>query len=649
MPEPIIKPELLEVINEYLLRKNSLERKNLSSKALKLSKEKVSKPTIYVGISTCSIIAGALKTLHSIKSYISENRIEAEVHETGCNGLCSMEPFVYVQMPGKYRVVFNNVTEDKVEPLLNEILVNTIPTEYVFAQYPITELEPWPEAPFMFEIPFFQEQNKIITRNCGLLNVDSLEQYIGYGGFSAFVKTLKNYTPENVCTIIEESDLLGRGGGSFSTGKKFKIAKNTAGEQKYLICNADESDPGAYTNRSVIESDPYRLIEGIAIAAYAIGATKAFIFIKKDYELPSKRLQNAINKVKENGFLGFNILDSGFNLDITIKQGARSYVCGEETAMINCIEGKRAMPTSKPPYPATKGLYGKPTVVNNSETLMNIPDIIFNGFEWYQSLGTKNNKGTKVFCINGKVKNKGIIEVNLGTNLEKIINNICDGIENDNKLKAVVLGGMTGGVIPESLINIPLDYQSLKAIDANLGAGGILILDDNACMVDIAKYYMEFYQRESCGKCIPCREGTRRMYEILEYTTKRPNNESQFQTLERFKGVMQLETIAEVIKETSMCGLGKSAPNCVLNTLKYFRDEYESHIFDRNCKSKVCKELRTFLIDIESCTGCTACAKKCPSSAIIGSPKHPHFIVEEKCIGCGICEETCKFNAIIVR
>lgn len=634
-----------EILNCELpvFSKETIEKLNL------ITRNKTSVPIIYIGMGTCGIVAGAEFTANAIRKYIQEKNIKAEVIEVGCLGLCSAEPLVDIQLPGKTRVSFENITEEKVEALLDGVFNYSIPGEFVLGQFTDINHEDWDGVPYLHLHPFFANQQRVVLQNCGIINPGSVEDYIARGGYKTLLKTIRNYTSEKVCDIIDDSALRGRGGGGFRTGKKWKIAHSTASDEKYLICNADESDPGAFMDRAIIEGDTHRLLEGIAIAAYAIGASKAMIYIRAEYMLATNRLKKAISQAKEYGLLGDNINGSGFNLSILIKQGAGAFVCGEETALINSIEGRRGQPHSKPPFPAIEGLFNKPTVVNNVETLANIPSILENGAMWFQSIGTKESKGTKVFAMTGKIKRTGLVEIPMGTKLEQIIFDICDGIKDFKKFKAVQIGGPSGSCITSENLNIEIDYDSLVNIGAIMGSGGMVVMDEDTCMVDIAKYFMNFLQKESCGKCIPCREGTRRMHEILENITKRPVNESGHETLERFKGIMQLESLAEVIRTTSLCGLGQTAPNPLLSTLKWFREEYEEHIFDRKCRAGVCKELRLFYIDVEKCTGCTLCIKKCPAEAIIGTPRAPHFIIEEKCTGCGICFDICKFVAVSVK
>jgi NADH:ubiquinone oxidoreductase subunit F (NADH-binding)/Pyruvate/2-oxoacid:ferredoxin oxidoreductase delta subunit/(2Fe-2S) ferredoxin len=605
-------------------------------------------PVIFVGAGTCGLGAGAAKTLHEVKASLNRKNISAEIVEVGCVGLCAVEPIVDIQLPGHNRISFGNVTADKVENLLDSVLSGTPDAAMALGQYSGDGLKSWKDILPLNEHPFFAPQLRLVLKNCGVINPVSIEEYIASGGYGPLVKTLKNCSPEEVVKKVEISGLRGRGGGGFKTGMKWRFAASTPADQKYLICNADEGDPGAFMDRAVIEGDPHRLIEGMAIAAYGIGATKAYIYIRAEYPLAISRLKIAMEQAREYGLLGKNIAGSAFDFDITIKMGAGAFVCGEETALMHSIEGKRGMPRPRPPFPTEKGLFGKPTVINNVETLSNVPSIFEKGEEWFASIGTATSKGTKVFALSGKVKLTGLVEIPMGTTVRQVIFDIAGGIRNDKAFKAVQIGGPSGGCITGDNLDIQIDYESLIGAGAMMGSGGLVVMDEDNCMVDVAKYFMEFIQRESCGKCIPCREGTRRMLEILENITKKPVGGNGYDALERFKGVVQLERLGRVIKDTSLCGLGQTAPNPVLSTLKYFRHEYEAHIFDRECAAGSCTELRKFSILVDKCTGCTVCAKKCPTQAIIGSKKTPHFIVEDKCIGCGSCQEVCKFEAVVM-
>jgi NADH:ubiquinone oxidoreductase subunit F (NADH-binding)/Pyruvate/2-oxoacid:ferredoxin oxidoreductase delta subunit len=627
-----------------------------------LRREVVTKPVFFVGTGTCGLGAGAGKTLAALKSCLAKNAIDADVIEVGCVGLCSAEPIVDVQMPGKARLSLCSVTDDRVPLLIEKLFAGEVPSDIVIGQFRAAdcttkdtkstkedgakEIKYWDGVGFIDEHPFFAPQTRWVLKHCGIIDPSSIEEYIAHGGYQAFTTAIREKTPVQLCDEVELSGLRGRGGGGFSTGKKWKFALKTPSEQKYLICNADEGDPGAFMDRAVIEGDPHRLLEGMGIAAYAIGATKAYVYIRAEYPLAIKRLREAIAQAKAYGLLGHNVLDSGFNLDIIIKQGAGAFVCGEETALIASIEGRRGMPRPRPPFPAISGLFGKPTVINNVETLANLPAIIAHGATWFNAVGTASSKGTKVFALSGKVVRTGLVEVSMGTKLRQIVFDIGGGIPNGKAYKAVQIGGPSGGCIPTQHLDIEIDYESLKNVGAMMGSGGLVVMDEGTCMVDLAKFFMDFIGRESCGKCIPCREGTRRLLDILKRITAGRKSETGIAALERFKGVMYLNRLAEVIRDTSLCGLGQTAPNPVLSTLKWFRDEYEAHVYERQCPAGVCTELLRYQIGEEACKGCTLCAKKCPVGAIMGKAKSPHYIIPDKCISCGACFDACPFKAI---
>jgi NADH:ubiquinone oxidoreductase subunit F (NADH-binding) len=637
------------LISEVLLRDGAKKVAPVTSELLsQLKREHIDKPQIFIGAGTCGLGAGAAKTKKAIEAYLLDHKVEAELIEVGCIGFCSAEPLVDVQLPGKSRISFSHVTEDKVGAILDGTLQGKVEELEVLGQIPVAGSDNWKNVPLLSEHPFFAPQKRIVLSNCGLINPVSIEEYIAHGGYSGLLNTLKQHTSEEVCRIVELSGLRGRGGGGFPTGKKWRFALNEKSETKYLICNADEGDPGAFMDRAVVEGDPHRLIEGMAIAAYAIGATHGYVYIRAEYPLAIARLRIALAQAKEYGLLGEHIGGSSFSFEIKVKMGAGAFVCGEETALIHSIEGKRGMPRPRPPFPAVSGLFGKPTVINNVESFSNVPSIITKGHEWFASVGTENSKGTKVFALSGNVKYTGLVEIPMGTTVREIIFNIAGGIPHGKKFKSVQIGGPSGGCITEQNLDIKIEYESLLKVGAMMGSGGLVVMDEDTCMVDIAKFFMDFIQRESCGKCIPCREGTKRMLEILESITHKPGRGEKYEALERMKGIMQLEKLGKVIKETSLCGLGQSAPNPVLSTLKWFREEYESHVYERVCPAGACTDLRVFKIDVEKCTGCTVCTKKCPTGAIIGAKKTPHFIVEDKCIGCGSCAEACKFDAISV-
>ncbi len=639
------------LISEVLsLEPNQVVSDSVEGELSRLRNEKIEKPIIFVGAGTCGLGAGADKTLKAIRDYTTINKIDVEIIETGCIGLCSSEPLMDIQIPGKNRVSFEKVTHDLVVPILSTVLWHSIiPEEHVLGQFSTGENEAWEGVASIANHPFFKPQKRIVLQSCGICNPISIEEYIAGGGYSRYLKMIKTFSPDEVCDKIEQSGLRGRGGGGFPTGRKWKFAAAKEADQKYLICNADEGDPGAFMDRAVIEGDPHRLIEGMAIAAYGIGATKSYVYIRAEYPLALQRLNLALDQARAYGILGKNIFNTGVEFEIKIKMGAGAFVCGEETALIHSIEGKRGMPRLRPPFPAIEGLFGKPTIINNVETLSNIPSIIAYGEDWYASIGTEKSKGTKVFALSGKVSLTGLVEIPMGTTIRNVIFDIAGGIKANKKFKAVQIGGPSGGCITEQNLDIPIDYDSLLEVGAMMGSGGLVVMDEDTCMVDVAKFFMDFIQRESCGKCIPCREGTRRMLEILEDITHKPTNGSSHGALKRFKGITQIEKLAKVIKETSLCGLGQTAPNPVLSTLRWFRHEYEEHIFERICRAGACTDLRTFTIDVEKCVGCMLCVKKCPTGAIIGAKKTPHFIVQDKCISCGSCEAVCKFDAILIN
>lgn len=556
---------------------------------------------------------------------------EVTVIKTGCFGFCGQGPIVKIHPDNVFYV---KVGLSDVWEIVNEHIIKGRVVERLLYKEPETEKK----LPKHDEMSFYKKQYRIALRNCGLINPEDINEYIAFNGYEALGRVLTEYTPENVLEIMKASGLKGRGGGGFLTGLKWELTRKTVSDQKYIICNADEGDPGAFMDRSILEGDPHSVLEAMAIAGYAIGATEGIIYIRAEYPLAIKRLEIALGQAREYGLLGKQIFETNFNFDIKIKLGAGAFVCGEETALIHSVEGSRGEPTKKPPYPSVEGYNKKPTSVNNVETLANVPPIILKGAEWFSSIGTEKSKGTKVFALAGKVNNVGLVEVPMGTTLREIIYDIGGGITDGKAFKAVQTGGPSGGVITVADLDTPIDYDSLRAIGSMMGSGGMIVMDEDDCMVNIAKFYLEFTQDESCGKCTPCRLGTKRMYEILDKITTGHGT---------MDDIEKLRTLGKTVKESALCGLGQTAPNPILSTLEYFYDEYLAHIQDKKCPAGACKALAKYKIDEVKCIGCTACARVCPVNCITGAPKQKHVIDESICIACGACYTACKFDAVI--
>lgn len=557
---------------------------------------------------------------------------EIKVVQTGCFGLCALGPIMIVYPEGTF---YSRVTEDDVTEIVSEHLLKGRPVERLVYN-PKTEDMPH-GVTSLSETPFYKSQMRIALRNCGVINPEEIDEYIALDGYLALGKALTEMTPQQVIDLIKASGLRGRGGAGFPTGTKWQFAANNAADEKFVICNADEGDPGAFMDRSVLEGDPHAVLEAMAIAGYAIGGTHGYIYVRAEYPIAVKRLKIAIAQAREYGLLGKNIFGTNFSFDIDIRLGAGAFVCGEETALMTSIEGNRGEPRNKPPFPAVKGLFGKPTIINNVETLANIPQIIVRGPEWFSSMGTECSKGTKVFALGGKINNTGLVEIPMGTTLRQILFEIGGGIPGGKKFKAAQTGGPSGGCIPTEHLDTPIDYENLKAIGSMMGSGGLIVMDEDNCMVDIARFFLEFTVDESCGKCTPCRIGTRRLLEMLN---KIIEGNGTLEDLDK------MEELCHYIMNNALCGLGQTAPNPVLSTLKYFREEYEAHVVEKRCPAGVCKKLLQYVIDPNKCTGCTLCARKCPVSCIAGKVKEPHVIDQSKCIKCGACMENCKFSAI---
>ena len=586
--------------------------------------------------------SGSNKIINAFNESIKANGLEDEIKvvQTGCFGLCALGPVVIVHPDGTF---YSRVEEGDVDEIVREhLLKGRVVDRLVYKD--TGNYDEHHSHVALSDTVFYKTQNRVVLRNCGVINPESIDEYIAMDGYAALGKVLTEMTPDEVIQVILDSGLRGRGGGGFPTGRKWALTAPNKAPQKYVVCNADEGDPGAFMDRSVLEGDPHCLVEAMAIAGYAIGATEGYVYVRAEYPIAVARLQIAIDQAREYGLLGKNIFGSGFDFDLHIRLGAGAFVCGEETALMTSIEGNRGEPRPRPPYPAVKGLFGMPTVENNVETFANVPQIILRGAEWFASMGTERSKGTKVFALGGKIKNTGLVEIPMGTTLREIIDEIGGGIPNGKKFKAAQTGGPSGGCIPASLIDTPVDYDNLVAIGCMMGSGGLIVMDEDTCMVDMAKFFLEFTVDESCGKCTPCRVGTQRLLEMLNKITSGKG------TLE---DIDELEQLCYYIKENSLCGLGQTAPNPVLSTLKFFRDEYVAHVVDKKCPAGVCKDLLTYVIDAEKCIGCGMCAKQCPAEAIARTdyiaPGHKlaSFAIDaDKCVKCGACVGTCKFKAI---
>lgn len=584
---------------------------------------------VIVGLGSCGIAAGAKKVYDKIEALKKVDNLDFELKKTSCVGMCYREPLIeVVDESGSY--LYGDIDEEKAIEILDKHIGQHMPVNEYVVQTDLFVTE---------DNEFTEDQVKIALRNCGYMDPEIIEEYEARSGYRAIKKIAgSGISRLDVIKTVLDSGLRGRGGGGFPTGMKWKFANNNKSDEKYIICNADEGDPGAFMDRSVLEGDPHSVVEGMIIGAYAIEATGGVIYCRAEYPLAIKRLEIAIKQARDKGYLGKDILGmKGFNFDIFIKEGAGAFVCGEETALIASVEGERGMPRKRPPFPAASGLWKKPTNINNVETFANLPWIILNGAEAYAKYGTEKSKGTKVFALAGKIKRSGLVEVPMGMSVRDVIFKLGGGIQDDKKFKAVQMGGPSGGCIPEHLADTIVDYDSVNATGAIMGSGGMVIMDETTCMIDVAKFFLNFTQEESCGKCTFCRIGTKRMLEILERITDGEGQEGDIE---------KLEELSYQIKDNSLCGLGQTAPNPVLTTIKYFRDEYEAHIRDKKCPAKVCKPLLTYEVDAEKCTGCTVCAKKCPTDAIDGERKQVHFIRQEDCIQCGSCYTKCKFGAI---
>ena len=603
---------------------------------------------VFIGMGTCGLATGAAQVRTAVEKWAAARGKAIQITPTGCIGYCKAEPIMDVVTESGYRISYSNVTPDVAGFILDEVFVRkNYKLDGLLGQFKNGK-EPLPGIPMLNDHPYFRKQVKYVLRNCGVIDPESIADYRGAGGFKGFERAL-SMTQAEVIQEIMKSGLRGRGGSGFPAGKKWELALKEKNPKKYVICNADEGDPGAFMDRSILEGDVYAVLEGMMTAGYAIGADEGIIYCRAEYPLAIERINKAIQVLKGEGLLEKPVGTSGFQFKLRVKKGAGAFVCGEETALMASVEGRRGMPRPRPPFPSVAGLFLKPTIVNNVETMANVSHIMREGAESFASMGTATSKGTKVFALTGKVVNTGLVEVPMGITLREIVFDIGGGIPDGKEFKAVQIGGPSGGCIPPQHLDTQIDYESLKTLGTIMGSGGLVVMDEDTCMVDMARYFLNFITSESCGKCIPCREGTQRLYEVLDSIVS-PYSKmgGEEENLLRFNRVLNMESLAQVIKDTSLCGLGQSAPNPVLSTLRFFKTEYDAHIYDRKCPAHQCKGLLTFTIDTNACTGCTLCAKKCPSGAIVGEKKKAHYIVDEKCIRCGTCRDVCRFDSVLV-
>jgi NADH:ubiquinone oxidoreductase subunit F (NADH-binding)/(2Fe-2S) ferredoxin len=621
----------------------SFEERKLKAQKKWSSLQNSKTPVIYIGAATCGRAAGAIKIIEAVRKTLQENNLKAKIVQTGCIGPCYLEPLMDIQMPGQARISYANVTSEKVDTIIKNYLIKGDPSlKFAVGYFGDNGYFPGSEIPKFFDLPMLKPQVRLVLRNCGFIDPEDIDHYIANDGYQGLINSIEK-GPEAVIEEVKEAGLRGRGGAGFPTYKKWEICRNAPGDEKYMICNLSEGDPGAFMNRSLAEGDPHCVLEGLIIAAYAIGANYGYIYINADYLLAITQLKKAVSQMKKYGLLGKNILGSGFDFDVIIKESAGAFVCGEETALLCSTESRRGMPRSRPPFPAVSGLFAKPTIINNVETLGTLPNILRNGADWYKQYGVKGNYGTKTFSLVGSVRRGGLIEVPLGTKLRTIIYDIGGG--SWKPFKAVQTGGPSGGCLSKEFLDIPVEYEAMANAGSIMGSGGLIVIDEDTCVVDLALYFLNFTQKESCGKCVPCRVGTWQMVNILERIVKGKSQPED---------ISKLQKLADTVKRASLCGLGQTAPNPVLTTLQYFHSEYLAHVKEKYCPAAVCKELTDYEIIPDKCNGCQLCVDVCPTDAISGAKSELHRIDLSRCIKCKACYEVCRYNplagnAIVLR
>ncbi|HBB90534.1 MAG TPA: NADH-quinone oxidoreductase subunit F [Bacteroidales bacterium] len=640
--------QLRSDLRELLLHDNPATDPALRQRIRTLRRERVIKTTVFIDTTTPTSIYPIGKIREAVAGWSEASGIAVEVIDTGSLGLISATPVIGIQIPGRARVYYGPVESADIDGLMNAIHKQVVPEENLLGQLVLSSQQSWEGIPFLEKHPFFVNQVRHVMKLSGIIDPCSVAEFVGWGGYRAFAKSIHFYTDKELLGLIEKSGLRGRSGSGFPAVRKWIATASAVGDKRYVLCNADESDPGGYMHRILIESNPHLVLEGVMLASYIIGASQAIIYTRSRYRVSVARLQCAINQARAVGLIGQDILGSGYTLDIQLRRGPGAFVCGEETALIASLEGKRGMPRTKPPYPATQGLFGKPTLVHNVETLAQVPLIIENGPEWYRSTGTEGSSGTKLFSLSGKIRRLGVVEVAFGTPVRDIVEKAGGGIPDGRTIKTVLLGGPSGKFLPPEKLDLPIEFDRFRKENFDMGSGSMVILDDTCCPVSLMKNMIDFIHQESCGKCIPCRDGSLRIREILEMVTSKPAEDKSHAALDRFKGITRVAELAHVMQDTSLCGLGKTAPNPLISGFELFRTELEEHVFERTCRAAVCQNLRTFSVDPVACNGCNICYLKCPESAIIGAARQVHYIVDHLCTGCGKCFEVCKFNAILV-